>query len=1157
MDDSQESDVESGRSDSHDSENESGSDIISAPSNGLVGVYPVSVEIESRSHDWLLIPKPKAVYANLKDIQDQTDKKIILWKRTADGRLKFQKIIDPAQNNNTDSNSDSDSDSDSGNNDEANISDKFVADDCDAINVIEADKGELERLQAGHALTFRPDSNKPTQYSFRRHKTAKKDNPDYCYKLFGLAREDAFYDLIKNLKDTRVRGFLTEALNEAEQSEKFQQYLDKNKRKYLGDKDRKIKLYLEYDILYTKTSEGWPHPGVLYALAHLKKINLNLFTEEKSHELKLHPLHPLHTSGDQQVDGDSEGSGEDEEENEDKEDKEDKKDKKDKKNSLRTLNLVLTTHGSHHVDLLEPVRKEEIESRPVFFLAMTENAYNWNYTEKVLLGNKNTHKNTRKNLHHVHNPFHPHNLKLAGVHELIDHLDYFIYLKQLDSSVLSEQTLQMHCYAIEKIIEEICQSFVLLEQDPLQAAYLLNKGKIDANNGMVYLKEYRNATLALMKIFMSLKNDKLVERAIKKLWEVKQNANYRYTVNSEPGANESNIYTKDDEAKKAGKQVPPQSDHIRFLKLHIASDPTSDNVRYHASVYQKERTLEVGKTRSAFKEKIRKGIIGTVGSLTSVGATLVLVFYLKLMVVLPPLIVVTGIVALVTFLTFAAITHFGSKDVWKTTFRSIKEKADTPVNDVSLSFKSGLSNDHALFDAGKSDLNCGAGSNIDPKYLVFENDLSGIASIATKGPMATPTKTPRKVPLTPARSYLRQNTAVASSAVNAFYSPLTKKTLNSLFMSVIDSLNNLFVVEQSVSSGLINQKNTLLQSIEKIVENFKEQANELSQEGNSQAFSAEMSKQLQAINQVADGLIMLDKVGSLLPEEQRELKSGLDEMRAVMAIIVLPLPANEDNEEKRKMLLQYVKDFQNSLSHLQAVLSTQQGRIMSPSGAAVYIEGYGDIGAYQSRINKINARLSSMGNISKSLRVDIKNINDYLHQDEVDLNRLEDKLSYLEDKIKENNIIEFVSSDQQIVFNQTSSINDQYSTRKKLNERINACNRYMGEFDLRLPEMYKNLADKIKKEIDGKATVSYHNLSAALEGLEKAFTSGNISWNQSVQSGKPQVTRSPSKFITSSSFFNQSDTSASARPSSAMVPGSTPPSPYKTPSLKQRVSDSG
>ena len=109
---------------------------------------------------------------------------------------------------------------------------------------------------------------------------------DCGYTGFGITREDAYRLLSNNTHVPEVQALLQLAMNEANLNRGFQNYVaDQDEGIDFDDAIAVAQAFINFDLIYKGIEGGWPHPAVLFALAHIQNIGIRIWRRSPNGEL--------------------------------------------------------------------------------------------------------------------------------------------------------------------------------------------------------------------------------------------------------------------------------------------------------------------------------------------------------------------------------------------------------------------------------------------------------------------------------------------------------------------------------------------------------------------------------------------------------------------------------------------------------------------------------------------------------------------------------------------------------------------------------------------------------------------------------------------------------------------------------------------------------
>jgi len=179
------------------------------------------------------------------------------------------------------------------------------------ISLVQALKHEGEGVRCSAAVALSTHTVKPlkklgskknrvgnTKSGYIRYKVASDGNCGYT--AFGITRQKAFTLLTEHLDE--IKTILKPAILEQLLEEKFGTFLKERKAVapttpiHLQTEEHEgyaafpavISAFLEYDVKQGGIDEGWAHPLMLQALAHIQKIELHLWRLSPNQALQLH-----------------------------------------------------------------------------------------------------------------------------------------------------------------------------------------------------------------------------------------------------------------------------------------------------------------------------------------------------------------------------------------------------------------------------------------------------------------------------------------------------------------------------------------------------------------------------------------------------------------------------------------------------------------------------------------------------------------------------------------------------------------------------------------------------------------------------------------------------------------------------------------------------
>jgi len=1075
----------------------------SRPELPFESLYPVSCFTDAQTFDWILIPQNNEYRDNLSEIVTEFKNikaNIALWKREKDGSVTFQGVIrKPTVPQDVNLSSD-----------ESALQKRYVTDGF--VNIIEADESDLKNQNK----TFNFQLN--DQCYFRKYSLPKR-NIDNCYYIFNTTTEKAYQDIKERINNQKIRDYLLIAVEDAILSNDFVLYLSQNQEKFktetdfdkikkilkgheqqqfnekffdFANSDLVIKIYLHYQF---NVSKQWPHPGILYCLAELNDKHLFLYSQKTHNEITEHPsfIAP-------------------------------------KKNDKAQIHLLFPDENNHFFDVLEAVKQEPTTPTPKYFIAQTENEYSLNYSNTINIQKQSKTQGLRRNFNHSYNPFHPDRLRLAGIHELIDHLDFLVFLKHdTNKGKISDQAISLHCLAIEKTIEEILLSFSFLERNPLLAAFLLKKEDKIEKNPIKYLEDYKKIVLTAIDLYPNIKdgiNADENESNLKKLWQIKKDSNYRYVETNEKHFHNKYIVTK--ENCDQNPSLPPdiQDEESRFIKLKLLSAPDGSNKNYDVKIKSETKTISLYTERSSFKEKLRTALVFTT-TFAIAAATGFLAFYF---IGFAHSILMLSLLTATAFIAAGALAYLVSdkltQDIWKKRFRNIQENAHRKINEVENKLKQAYQNlispkkniarkvQTSVWDIDSDD---------DKDNAISLDMLDKVKPSLAMSPQTPVLLLQEQKTLTALRDLLeiekKQHQPFLSQAALVQLDKAIKKFIkhNPIVAQAHRIRLNSYQLEIKQLLLLPEDsllKDELIRRAEELVENMKKFISELDKAQVTSAMDVTTNKRREVQPQV-----------TVLPQKNT-VQSNVLQTQAVQnppsfndSAIQVAKELNTLFSEKKEIInidkspanpkLSSIRATEKKLNKKQKKLFNLNFQIMPLHHWKNYVEHReAGIEAYQRKIDGVNKKLLEIHNANKrNYQSDVERINQCINSDEVNLEDLVAKLDKLENRLKENNCIPTISKN--AVISSRTPINQDLA-RDNFNQQIEECNEFIKTFGANLPKVYKELRDKVFYEVY-QNQIDYAALTNALRKLVEAFTKASKSWNQpSVREQQP-VMRSPTK----------------------------------------------
>jgi hypothetical protein len=1112
---------------------------LSRPELSFESLYPVSCFTDAQTFDWILIPHNQEYRDHLSELITEFKNikaNMVLWKRENNGTLTFQGMIRKPPVSSTVKLTES----------EANLQKNYVTDGF--INIIEADASDLK----DHHKNF--DFRLNDQNHFRQH-SLPKSNISNCYSIFNTTSEKAFEDIYGAIHNHHIREYLLMAVEDAIITADFALYLNENYDKFkshediasidgilgghtnqkfdntffdFANNDLIIKIYLHYHFNVVKQ---WPHPGILYCLAELNNKHLFLYAQKTYNEITEHPCHIA-----------------------------------PKQNDKIQIHLLLPDKKNHYFDVLENVKHQRMAPTPAYFIAQTENEFSLNYSNAINLQKKSKTQGIRKNFNHSYNPFHPNKLRLAGIHELIDHLDFLVFLKHdTNKGKISDQAISLHCLAIEKTIEEILLSFSLLERNSLLAGFLLKKEKniqelISKNliNQYNFLKEYKDIVLRAVDLYPNIKdgiNSDDTESNLQKLWQIKKDSNYRYVNKEEKHFHNAYIITNKQYEQNA---LPPNinGEESRYIKLKLLSDPDDLSKDYDIKVKSEIKTISLYTARSGFKEKLRTALVA-VTTIVVAGAAGFLAFYF---IPFSSALLTLALLTAAAFVAAGALAYLVcdklTQDLWKKRFRNLKEDADEKIKEVKNKFKETYQN---LMSPKKNLSRNIQSTDLDVDFENVQDSLEGLdildkVNINSSMLLQTPVLLQDKNSLTALINLLKTenmpNQLLLSHAVlcdlenavkefvtsNPIIAKSHKTQLNEYYLDIKKLL--LLPEDMLMKDDLLKRAKELVENMKKFILALDKGAASLEGRNNKrQEIQPQLITLPQQINPQT-AIVQVQVMQNPTNFNETAIKVA-DELNALFSEKkeIMSLDKNPENHKLNNIITSEKK-----LNKTQESLFNQNFQIMPLHHWKNYVEHReAGIEAYQRKIDGVNKKLLEIQNtIKPAYQSDIESINQYINSDEVNLEDLVSKLEKLENRLKENNCIPRISKNKTIL--SANSI-DQNMARDNFNQQIAKCNKFIkNNFEANLPKTYKELRDEVDKQVQ-KTSVDFALLTTALQKLQAAFSKASLFWDQDSTDQHP-VRRSPTKRNLLKEDSPPAYTGIMSKSTSELPSRSAPRSPY-------------